>query len=568
MNKANMEIYAQLVARILSDYGCKYVFGAPGTTELSLCTSIESHPKMKYITCLHENVAIGMAEGVSRAGETLGVANLHATQGTLNGMGSIRASYRDGIPMLVISGFPATYYSIYEPNHFQYGLTDILRHITKWAWEIDNPLQVSTAVRRAIEIALSPPMGPTFLGIPQNILEMRLDTMSNMKSTFKDWSPPSYVPSDDELREALSIIKKAKSILIYSGNEVGKSGSHSVSLIGRLAEILGAVVIGEAMDRGPMIQSVNSPMNHSLFAGYFDSRNPYIRDAISSCDTFIEIGVKTTYEKVIGELSTATNIIQIDYDPHQLGKNHPVNVGMVGDIDKTLQRVLELIQQKPIKYTQKNKKRSKELALKSRKWRPKLDTSSTDFRIILDLLEVLGNEMPQNGVVVDDSQSFGYFLKSYFPFSEDIEIHGSLASHMGWALPVALGFGLSKKNRKVLCIVGDGSTLFSLQSFATAAKYKVPIVILVINNSGFRSLQVESEKKGWLKHTRDALSLTSPRIRLTEVATSFGIKAKSPSTKIELRDAFREAFHSDTPCLIEIEAPTSLDFWRQTWLVQ
>jgi len=134
---------SQIIVNTLKKCRVKQIFGTPGTSEIPFLSALEEDGSIKYITAYLDGLAVGMADGYARSSGNVGIANLHATQGTLNAIGFIRVALRDHSPIVVISGLPSHSYELVEPNHFVYGLTDILRRVTKWSWQVNSKDQVA-----------------------------------------------------------------------------------------------------------------------------------------------------------------------------------------------------------------------------------------------------------------------------------------------------------------------------------------------------------------------------------------------------------------------------------------
>jgi benzoylformate decarboxylase len=550
---------ATAILSTLVEEGTRYIFGVAGTSEIPLVADLPSFDQIDYLIGLHESVAVGMADGFARAvrGE-VGVALLHATQGTLNGIGYERAAFRDGVPLVVISGTPGQSYAINEPNHFLSGLPTVLSQITKWTWPVSRPSEIPWALHRGITLARCAPQGPVHLLVPQNCMmeEVELATPPSVWQQVRD-TPQA---ADDVLQEIITEISAAQRVLLYAGNGVARAGA--VHELVQVAELLNAPVIAEAVDRGPMVQAVNFPADHSLFLGFFTRDAVHISRALEGSDLIVVLGAKTTYRRVVGNAIHHTKIIQIESDGWEIGKNHPCVLGVVADLRFTLAAFAV---------------RLRELggAPGGSPWTTGVSQPADDDASAVGssthvtpeaLAKVLNATLDKDTVIVDDSQTLSGFMKRFYRFTKPDTLYGSLASHLGWGLPAALGVQLGRPDDHVVSLVSDGSLLFAPQALWTAARYRIPVTIIVANNSGFASLRQELQAYDGACAADTVTSLTQPHIDIVGLATSLGV----PATVVNSTDALAEALrarHRQGPLLLDVKMSEDDVDWRLGWLV-
>jgi len=567
-NDNNSFTTAKAIAKFLKLAGVNFIFGAPGTTELPLVAALDEVPEISYFTAFLDGVAVGIADGFARASGHIGVVNLHAAQGTLNALGYIRAAYRDNSPVVVIAGAPSLSYSINEPNHFQRGLVDTVSRVCKWSWMVTHPDEAVPAVRRAIEIALSFPLGPTYVAVPQDVL------VSPIQLPYFD-KPYSHVSWEfranrEYVKIAARMLAQAHHPLIFAGNTVGRF--NSVEPLVKLAEKLGAPVVSEALDRGPQIQAVNFPSNHDLFLGFFDIRDQVIRNALANCDVLLQVGARATYPRVIGHLSPNTYVIQMALDPTEIAQNQSAALGLIGHIGTVLEELLNELTVTPLqKHTRKSTLGSIELAGTRR---AELSRQVSSISLAgspitgLQLVKAMGECFEPSTIIVDDSQCFGGFLKAVYPFTYPSTLFGSMASHIGWGLPAAIGVQLAFREQRVICTVSDGSFLFSLQSLGTMAKYHIPVVVLVINNRGFMSLNLEISRYITAQKTnRDCLSLTNPEFDYSAMARGLGVRSLRVSQAEDLVKTLQASLESREPTLVDVVMSTHPEDWTLGWYI-
>jgi benzoylformate decarboxylase len=549
---------AAAVLSTLLEEGTRYIFGVAGTSEIPLIAALPSFDEIRYLIGLHESVAVGMADGFARATRReTGVALLHATQGTLNGIGYERVAFRDGIPLVVISGTPGQSYAINEPNHFLSGLPAVLSQITKWTWSVSRPSEIPWALRRGFTLARCAPQGPVHLLIPQNCMmeEFELAPSTCVSSQVRD----TPQPAEDVIDEIVTAVTAAKRILLYAGNGVARAGA--VQELIQIAELLSAPVIAEAVDRGPMVQAVNFPADHPLFLGFFARDAAHISRALEDSDLVVVLGAKTTYERVSGNWIYHTKIIQIEPDGWEIGKHHPCVLGVVGDLRLTLAALAIRLRQ-----SENINARSPWIV---RPPQPKENPSavSTSGHITPEsFAKVLNATLDKDTVIVDDSQTLSGFMKRFYRFTKPETLYGSLASHLGWGLPAALGVQLGRPDDQVISLISDGSLLFAPQALWTAARYNIPITVVVANNGGFKSLRQELRAYNGTDAADTATSLTRPEIDIAGLATSFGVQTTVVRSTHALADALRTR-RREGPVLLDVRMSEDDSDWRSGWLI-
>lgn len=568
-------LVSDLVMRILHQVGVDRIYGSPGTTELSLVQSA-ARCGITYHFALHDTVAVGMADGFARASQRVAVANLHSTQGPLNASGFIRVALRDNVPLLVVAGVPSTTYDIYEPNHFVLGLDRSLTPITKWGWTVSNVGTLAQVLNRALSVSLAPPQGPTFVCIPQDILEREID---DPLEKISQGNPPvldaQSVPTGESIERAARLLARAETPTLF----VGYGAQDAVQWVEALSDLIGAPVVAEALDRGPQVHNVYCRASHPLFMGFFDVRDQKIKERLAQSDLLLFVGAKTTYAKVIGELPRACTVIQLSDAPDQIGKCHRVDVPLVGDVGATLKGIcsrleVELEQGTPASALS-SRKNSLLADIAAQRRQRDAEMAAVTMRGSpiqgMQLIKALRESLPPDAVIVDDSQGMGYYLKHYYNF-EARTLYGSMASHIGWALPASLGVKQARPADPVVCLVGDGSFMFSFQALAAAATYAIPVLVIVANNRGYLSLQKEVAIKWELTpELKRTLSLNQPAFDYAALAKSMGLEGIKVLEAFDLSRAIQSGLETVTrerqACVIDVTMSAEWKDWGESWYV-
>jgi benzoylformate decarboxylase len=560
---------------LLRKAGITRIYGAPGTTELSLVQSASRYD-VKYYFTLHDTIAVGMADGYTRCSGRISAVNLHASQGFLNAAGFIRVASRDNVPLLVICGSPATTYDIYEPNHFVHNLQQFTTPIAKWGWILSNVKTLAQVFKRAICTALAPPQGPAVVFLPQDLLEKDYDLCEVPSLDVSFNLNLGSIPAPSAIERAARALLRARRVTVFAG----LGSQRETDWVEAVADVIGAPVIAEALDRGPQVQNVYCRSDFPLFLGFFDIRDRSIRDFVSGSDVLFFVGGRTAYPKVIGDLPQTSTIIQADVDPAQVGRRHRVDVALVGDVGLSLQHLRDRleaeIEKRHLAGVVRQRKRFVETRIErlraARNRRLARPVRRGRAIVGMQLVKALNKCLPPEAIIVDDSQCMGFYLKTYHHFPVSRTLYGSLASHLGWALPASLGIKQADESRLVVCLVGDGSFMFSLQALATAATHKIPVLVVVANNRGFASLKKEIAAKSRLaKEVVRILSLDDPEFDIASVSRGLGLAGTKARTVASLEEAIESGLRIVTKegraCVVDVVMSSSWRDWDEAWHV-
>ena len=312
----------QALVEIFRREGVEYIFGIPGATEVLFMDALEDCPDIKYVLGLHEVVVAGMAEGYTRASGKVGVLNLHTGTGLSAALPMLSNAYQGGVPLLITAGQQDTRLHAYEPALIGQ-LVRLARPFTKWATEIIHTEDIPTVFRRAFKVATHPPTGPVFVSLPQNVMESSLDYEYRKGA-------PSHTrlhPDPESIEVAADLLSRAQNPAIIVEDGVAKG--EALAEVVEFAELLGARVYEWWMS------DVNFPLDHALHGGDLNLGSLSTREILAKVDVLVAIGTELFSQPIYLEkplLSPTTQIIHIDNNPWQIGKNFPVASGIEGDI--------------------------------------------------------------------------------------------------------------------------------------------------------------------------------------------------------------------------------------------
>ncbi len=534
-----------LLLDILRSEGARHIFGNPGTTELPLLDALAEETAIQYILGLNEVVVMGMADGFAQASQQIAVCNLHAAPGLGNACGMLYNAARAGAPILVTAGQQDTSIRLTEPLLWD-DLATMARPLVKWSYEISSIHELPRAVRRAVKIALTPPMGPVFLSIPGDILE------ASVPEGLDEGAPtrigPRITGDHTSLAQAARLIAASQTPLILAGDAARTAHAE----VAALAEHLGAPVHLEGM-----ANTAAFPSDHPLYAGSVPRMAPAFRTLLEGHDLIISLGADLlTQSQAAGieALPPGIPLVHIDDNPHEIGKNFPAQAAILGDLSATLPHLTALLG--PARPQARNATEAKIAIARTTLQARAQSLASASPLHPLAVLETLRPLIPAQAIIIEELLSSGMnTVRHLLPATQPDSWFGMRGGGIGVALPWAAGMALAKPGRPLIVLSGDGSLLYSAAALWTLAHYKLPCVILVFNNAGYSILKARTRAIGGhsaASGTYVAMDIEAPAIDFQALAAAHGVKSARAETHAEVADQFQAALAANIPTLIEV----------------
>lgn len=293
---------ASALLEILHATGVRYLFGNPGTTELSFLDALEGSG-LEYVVGLEEKVAVAAADGYAQAAGRVAVANVHVAPGVANALSILHNTARAKTPLVLTAGQQDTRLLLDEPI-LAADLVQMTEQFTKWSYEIRRPDEAPVALRRALRLAAAAPTGPVFLSLPMDLMTAVVEDTG---------APPTPVAAPAPLDQAgvaraVEILARAQRPLIIAGDGVGRSAAVP-ALVG-VAECLGARVHGE-----PIYRRTNFPGDHPAWRGGLYPAPAAVRKALDGADAALIVGasVFTWFLHAPGEpFPRGLPVVQVD----------------------------------------------------------------------------------------------------------------------------------------------------------------------------------------------------------------------------------------------------------------
>lgn len=542
---------------ILHRSGVKYIFGNPGTTELPLNDALAKDARFEYIFALQEIPLVAAADGYAMASGGLGVVCVHISCGLGNAMGMLYNAHCEGTPLLVLAGQQDRRLLFDEPV-LASDTVAVARPWTKCAVEVHRVQDVPNAVRRAVQTAMTPPTGPVFLSLP---LDLQLEQAEGLDVRPPCLSLGGARPARDALERGADILTAARHPAIVAGGRVLEGGA--VGELVALAETLGAPVFSEATT---MHGRLPMPADHPLYAGALPLWSPDVRKALQPFDTILVVGANLfrlyIHHEPANPLPEHVRLVHLDVDPRQIGKNHPVEVGILGDLRAGLAELTEMARARLSgEQCQSAVNRVREHGRRRQEERSALRTAIDQQRgsrpmTALTFMDTLVRVLPADTAVVEEAITTHNNLFERLGFFRDPSGH---FAHRGWALGWGLGCALGVKlawpGRPVVALLGDGSALYGIQGLWTAAHHRIPVIFLIANNTQYKILKVCGEHlplPQMAKGNYLAMDLHPPEIDFVSLARAFGVEAHRVREPEELEERIGAGLASARPLLLDV----------------
>ncbi len=565
----------EIISKYLIKEGVKYVIGIPGHGNLPLVDAFfKDKDKIQLIQPKQEMSGVHLAVGYYRVtGKPLCVFT-SIGPGAINTAIGIADAFVDSFPCLIITG--DTHVHMRGKGVLQEierkkdsSMPKILEPIVKRSFEVDTVGQLATIMQRAFNIMLTGRRGPVHIDLPMDVqansIEVKIPEPLERR-------PIGRIRGDPEIiKKAAQLIKDSKRPVLFIGG--GAISSNTSEEIKVLTEKIGAAVVVTMMGKDIIDNS------HPLYCWSAGSKGTTVGlKMTSTADIILAIGCRfadetaSSYKDGVSFSIPPTKLIQIDIDPHEIGKNYPVTLGIVGDAKACLNQILEELGDYSRNY--KNTDYFKEIQEEKIKWFKFLDENLDDSKIpvmISTVLREVRKFFDRDAVVVTSSGNVQAQMLQELEFYEPKTcLTAGGFSTMGYSIPAAIGaklgsIDIGKPNRQVVALVGDGDFMMTISELSMAVQLRFDnIFFIVLNNHGWiaiKDLQQAAfgEDRGYGTAFQDKDGNTySPDF--AKIGEAFGCYSEKISRKDEIIPTLERAAKSGKPAVIEIEVQREYPF--------
>jgi len=551
----------QMVAEYLAREGVPYLVGIPGHGCLGLVDAFLGREDIKILQVRQETAAVHLADGYFRAsGKPLAVFTSIGPGATNTAIG-LATAYVDSTAVIVFTGDTHTYMFgkgvLQEIERLRdSNFTSVLRPVTKRSWLATEGRQLPSILRRAFLTMLSGRRGPVHISLPMNVQADAAEVLLPEAVSGNLPAPPQ--PDDAAVQRALSLLGGAQRPVILAGGGVGAAGAWAE--LRSLAELLGAAVVTTLQAKDVF------PNDHPLYGWLTGAKGTSCGiELCTEADVLLAVGCRfadeTASSYVPGQALNIppTRLIQVDIDPAEIGKNYPVQVGIVGDAKATLAALCRCADESGLRREWEGSPYAQHIASRRQAWLEHVARWTDDSRepmMISSLLRRLRRFLDRDAIVVSSSGNTQAQILQEFPFYEPrTNITTGGFSTMGFAFPAALGAKLARPQRQVVAVVGDGDFLMSIQELATAVQHGIPVVTVIANNCGWlsiRDLQADvygPERALAVEFVDGQGQPCTPHF--ANIAREFGAYGERISNADQVQPALERAFASGQPAVIE-----------------
>lgn len=514
---------------LLAEYGVETVFGIPGVHTLEMYRGLAAE-NIRHVQARNEQGAGFMADGYARASGRPGVAVVISGPGVTNALTAIGQAWADSVPVLLLSAETATHThgKGWGALHEIPDQPAVTSPLTAFSARAGSPDEVPRLIHRAFSVFASERPRPVHISIP---IDVQAQAVESEWSPEELPSPPS--PDDDEINRAVQLLVAAKRPLVM----IGGGATGAATPIRELVATLGASVIASAAGKG--VVPDDSPV--SLSAGTIRLE---VRDHLEKADVVMAIGTELAEtDSFVERLPLPDNLIRVDIDPSKIGDYYPAAVGIVADAALAIEAMNErLVDVSP---AANRSDLEADVATAREEISANLDLSQQrHVRLLRHLREIVAEDAVVMGDICQVVYTGAFAYDARLPRTWH---YPAGFCTLGCGLPDAIGAKLALPDRDVICLVGDGGVMFTIQELMTASELGLPIPVIVWDNDGYKQIRDDMRASGIPPIGVDGLS--PDFIAMAQAMGAYGVRA---SSKDELTGAVLGAFGSDRPTVITV----------------
>ena len=525
---------AEIVVACLKEQGVDTVFGYPGGAILNIYDALYKHSdEIRHVLTSHEQGASHAADGYARATGKVGVCIATSGPGATNLVTGIATAYMDSVPIVAITCNVGT--SLLGKDSFQeVDITGITMPITKHNFIVKDARDLAKVMRRAFRIAKSGRPGPVLVDITKDATANQAEYIEEVPDVIL---PDTACITDADLEQAATLIREAEKPMIFVGG--GAIAADASAELLEFAEKVHAPVCDSLMGKGAF------PGTHALYAGMLGMHGTkYANLGVANCDLLITVGSRFS-DRVFGNASKFAQhakVLQIDVDPAEINKNIITSASIIGDVKEVLKRLNPLLDQQnhdawvahiedlkerfPLKYNQEG---------------------LTGPYIVEEIYRVTKGD----AIICTEVGQHQMWAAQYYKYSKPRTLltSGGLGT-MGYGLGASMGAKIARPEKTVINIAGDGCFRMNLNELATASRYNIPIVEVVINN---HVLGMVRQLQTLFYGGRYSATVLNDKVDFVKVAEGLGCKAIRITKKEEVGPALEEAIAYGGPVVLDCQ---------------
>jgi benzoylformate decarboxylase len=497
------------------------VFGNPGSTELPMFRDFPDD--FRYALALQESIAVGMADGYAQATRNAALVSLHSAAGLGHALGNVFTAAKNQTPLVIIAGQQARSILPFEPFLYAKDAAEFPRPYIKWSCEPARAEDVPAAIARAYYTAMQSPCGPTFISVP-------VDDWDRSCVPVTPRQVSRTICGDQVLlEETAAALDRAERPVFIVGAALARDGAWDETIA--LAERHRAPVWV-----APMSSRNSFPENHPQFAGFLPPDRHRIVEQLSAHDFVLVLGAPVFTYHIEGtgpHAPAGITLVQLIDDPTAAAWA-PVGTAIVTGLKAGVGELLR----------QARPRQRSTPTLRPRPTKP--PTRLTDAY----LMQQIAEQRPAGSIIVEEAPSTRPPMHDYLPITEPDTFYTCASGGLGHGLPAAIGMAMGRPDRKVIAILGDGSSMYSIQGLWSAAQAGLPVAFIIVKNGSYQALNEFGDHFG----IRRLPGVALPALDFCGLARGQGVSALSVKVAEELEPALQVAFRSPGPMLVEVHS--------------
>lgn len=510
----------EVTMNLLRDLGMTTMFGNPGSTELRF---LKDWPEdFTYVMGLHEGCSVAMADAYAQVTGNAAFVSLHSAGGLGNAMGSIFTAYRNCAPLVIMAGQQTRAMLGMDPFLFAQDAASLPKPYVKWSVEPARAQDVPAAIARAYYVAMQRPFGPAFVSVPEDDWDAQVPQLA-VRRIYADFAAD---PAALAALAAAFDASRAPAIVVGSG--VDRDGAAALAVA--LAERTGARVYA-----GALAGRCGFPETHAQFAGALPRIRTGVVQKLSAHDLVVVLGAPVFNYHIHAEgpfLEAGTALFQLTDDPNAASWA-VAGTAIVTSLRHALEALLPHVQARAP---------AKAAGVHAPAAVPASDPMGIEF-----VLQALGATMPPDAIVAEEAPSTHTVLHDYLPMRPGGYFSAASGS-LGYGLPAAAGVALAAPGKRVVAIIGDGSSYYGIQGLWTAVEHSLPITFVIVNNGGYGAMKSFSA----LYDSKRSPSFDIGHVDFAALARGFGMDARRVERAADLVPTLEAAHRSEGPILIDV----------------
>lgn len=510
----------QVTVDLLRALGMTTVFGNPGSTELRF---LKDWPEdFTYVMGLHEGCSVAMADAFAQITGNAAFVSLHSAGGLGNAMGTIYTAYRNQAPLVIMAGQQTRAMLMMDPFLFAQDAATLPRPYVKWSVEPPRAEDVPAALARAYYIAMQRPFGPTFVSIPEDDWDRNTNALA-VRRVYAD-----FVADDPALDALAAALNASRAPALVVGSGVDRDAA--VEAVLALAERTGARVFSSAL-----ASRCGFPETHPAFAGALPRIRSGVVERLAGHDLVVVLGAPVFNYHIHADgpfVPEGTAVFQLT-DDFNAASWATVGTSIITSLRPALERLLPRLHVAAPAANAKPHRRDR--------------VAPAEIITIEYLLQSIADTLPPDALIAEEAPSTHSILHDYLPAQPGAYFTGASGS-LGYGLPAAIGCALAAPGRRVVAIIGDGSSYYSIQGIWTAVEHRLPITFIIVDNGGYGAMKSFAQQYD----SQRSPSFDIGNVDFVALAKGFGAPGMRVERGADLVDTLCEAHRSTGPVLVDV----------------